>query len=505
MLDLLVMPSNRSSQSPQLTVVVPICDSRYSVKNIRTWTNQKNVAPYDFEILIICAENEFETHQESLIGILREHDRIIASPDPREALLYQIGGRAVNTPLILFTEDHCCAASTCVAEVLNGFDSDPNLDAVYLKAGHINRSLCAACENREYDDFLLQQWGMPGVWNLVRLRGFALKTDIYRKTEGFHPDYDLFSEEILSARLNDVGCETCYLEKAQIFHINTSLQETFEHTTRFVYHRDMFIDDMIHADPKFLQKYWSSHVELAFHRRGYRSTIQKSLCLLKLRHVWFSLSKAKSIQRSFHHVSQIPRMCLPPRWINRLRYHKTIRKLDLLSQQFSALAKDQVDEGHPIYLKIREHIIQKTNLQYCLDHPHYPNFKISKRTGWAASDLDISNVCAGFFPLETHEQLQFRWASDLSLLKLRAPAGAYTLWWETGSLMGASPDFRCEFYIDGNYSPHQISGSHLQVHVVLTDSPFYLGMICHPASKGNATDRRCLGIPLTQIRLTPVV
>lgn len=196
-------------------MIVPLADHRgFARAGIAAWVGQ--TLPGDhFEIVAVTPGNDPRLDRQ-MKPLLRPRDRLLVVPRASEIELYQAGALAAAGDVLLFSESHCVPEPD-TAEAVSRFFAARAADAGTLRAHHIPRGRLARLEE------LLGQHEearrtAAGAWADVSLRGFALRTDLFRRLGGFRTDLERFAETALALELERGGWRIADIPGAVVNH-----------------------------------------------------------------------------------------------------------------------------------------------------------------------------------------------------------------------------------------------------------------------------------------------
>ena len=183
-------------------MVLPLADHRgFARASVAAWAGQ-TLAADRFEIVAVTPGSHPRVDRQ-VRRLLRPRDRLLVVRGAPEIELYQAGALAAAGEVLLFTESHCLPEPD-TAEAVCRFFSAPDAAAGSLRTVHIPRGRLARLEELMGRHEEARRTA-AGRWADVSLRGFALRTDIFRRLGGFRPELERFAETALALELERGG------------------------------------------------------------------------------------------------------------------------------------------------------------------------------------------------------------------------------------------------------------------------------------------------------------
>lgn len=206
---------------PRISVVLPWCEARgEELLHLEKWVKGQTLPRDEFQVVIAYPDDEPESK-----AIIEEHlapgDKVLPGKYPTAIDLWQVALIAADADWVFVSELHCIPAKSTLQDVLAAAE-DNGLDAFSVDTGHINKTDVAWMEEQIFHH-LTPELRAEGQWNLLRLRGFAIRRDWVHQLGGLKPEYDLYSELILSLELAKAGAKVGLDDRAKVYHVN---QET---------------------------------------------------------------------------------------------------------------------------------------------------------------------------------------------------------------------------------------------------------------------------------------
>jgi hypothetical protein len=181
-----------------IAVIIPLIDDHgLAERCVQSWDAQEEVRAQ--MQLVVVDHGIGDPRASALRGMLRPGDVWLHAGGASESDLYHRGVLASSAPLLLFTEAHCVAGSSVVAEVLRSF-RQTSWDAATVDGGHLHDSALLTTMQTALE----RQWSastLPTDARRVSLRGFAIRRETYDASGGFHPAHERFCDTALGIAL----------------------------------------------------------------------------------------------------------------------------------------------------------------------------------------------------------------------------------------------------------------------------------------------------------------
>jgi hypothetical protein len=202
--------------SPLLSVVIPLYDKRVEEEAcLESWCRLQTLDRDSFEV-IVTSNGEGPKAEERVRQYLKSPDRLVARPGSNMAGLYHAGAEASAAPLIFFTELHCIAEPECLKELLCYLEGKEMAGACVNTYGDYSNVFSSV--EAELFDAMFEEWITQNTSKKVLLRGVAIKRGPYFEAGGFRERYNRLCDGLLGARLEELGYELGYAEKAKLQH-----------------------------------------------------------------------------------------------------------------------------------------------------------------------------------------------------------------------------------------------------------------------------------------------
>ncbi len=142
--------------------------------------------------------------------------------------LFDLAARRSASDLLLLTEAHCIAAPDCVEQLLATLAAEGAVGACARTEG-VAAGPFARLDQRLFEEgFAINS--RPGDWRKVWPHGFVIDRRAYLDSGGFDHRFDVFGEQLFSARLHRRGDALAYAEGAVVaHHYGTELGEVRSH------------------------------------------------------------------------------------------------------------------------------------------------------------------------------------------------------------------------------------------------------------------------------------
>lgn len=496
--------SQQKTMAPKVSVIIPFCgDTRGNPRHVLSWTRKQTCAAADFEVIVVYSGYTPEWRTE-ISGYLRPHDRLIHFPAINSFALYDVGARAARGDILLITEDHCVAEAECVTEVLRFFATHAE-EAASIRAGHINHTEMARMEECAYERNL-PLWLASDCWDKVRVRGFAIRRDLYFATGGLPGRYDHFAETVLAARLHGGGHKVGFIEKPCVRHVNTpSFRQMFDNIRCFIQGECIFRD---RGETSFCERYFPAIPGWA-HRLLYarRTSLAAAWAIARTiaRHRWRfgELRALGTLLRQFAvrlaHAAAGPRLRLVgarrAMITDRLRY---------------ALCRRNEPRRIDAFMDWWWHVSCYHRLRYLVSHA-------TDDLSRAADPLcryDMAKLppehSTGFHDAESWNGTTVRWTAPVAIFRVNMPAGDHEVTIDTASLRGPGCDFPLGLFWNGRMIPRKsIQIDRGRIRFPIGQSLFAPGpeqrltIVCAPCRLRQPGEpaARLLGLPVRSIEI----
>lgn len=205
-------------------MILPLADHRgFARAGMEGWAGQ-TLAADRFEVVAVTPGSDPRLDRQ-VRRLLRPRDRLLLVPRAAEIELYQAGAEAAAGDVLLFTESHCVPEPDA-AEAVSRFFSASDTAAGSLRSVHIPRGRLARLEE------LLGQHEearrtAAGRWADVSLRGFAMRTDLFRRL-GFRLELERFAETALALELERGGWRIQDIPDAVVNHADCAFVRELE-------------------------------------------------------------------------------------------------------------------------------------------------------------------------------------------------------------------------------------------------------------------------------------
>jgi hypothetical protein len=219
-----------SSESPTLSVVVPLVDDRDNAGPcLDGWLTQA-AGCRDTEIVLVADDDHPQVAR--LRARLRAQDRVVSCSSREEIAFYVAGARAARGRLLLFTESHCIPSSDAALRLREFFERRHGC-AGWLESDCVASNAWGRMEARLYDTEKRNRRD-PDDWRHVSLRGIAVTRNDFERAGGFDTAFGRFAEGVLARRLQEMGVRFVAVPGPLVCHVNcTSFREL---ATALVHH-----------------------------------------------------------------------------------------------------------------------------------------------------------------------------------------------------------------------------------------------------------------------------
>lgn len=429
----------------RLSIVVPFGDVRGVAAHLDGWLTGQAEEARCYQ-LVVLTNGVDEALEKDILTRLRPWDLLHRHQGLNRFQLYSKGAEVSQAPILLFTEDHCIPEAGTVAAVLAHFDADPTAQAATLRGKHINRGLVARMEQliNEEDSKL---WSSPGHWNKVRIRGFAIRTQVCQDAGGFDPRYSAFSEAILSGRLHQMGVGVGEVAQGGIGHINiTTIEEIRLNARDYTWAECEF---QTQGPSDFCARYcprpylgaWSELVPGPVARR----------LALAARKVHtrdrnrFSGGEycPQSFDRAVRDIALLAWSAPFARWISR-------------GKEWWARGRFALARKEAAQLRAMKDFWKQVVITTRLDHAAALTRQGKERTITGEAGMSFTDVGGhGVYGLESHEGRTFRWCSVAAEVYLAVAPGDVVVTIDTGGMRGSLRGFPVGLFWNGEILPRE--------------------------------------------------
>lgn len=205
---------------PKLAVVIPWCEARgEDAQHLEKWTRGQTLPREQYQVVLgYPADCPGEVSR--FEGLLSPQDIAVPGVYPHSLNLWHEAILAAEAEWIFVTELHCLPQKDTLERVLESAEEN-GLDAFSISTGHINKSDVAWMEEQIYHS-LTPELSAECQWNLLRLRGFAVRREWVQRLGGFLTRYDLFAELVFSLEMDRLGAKVGLDPQAKVYHCNQS-------------------------------------------------------------------------------------------------------------------------------------------------------------------------------------------------------------------------------------------------------------------------------------------
>jgi hypothetical protein len=481
-------------QDLDVAVVIPLEDPRGDiVEHLRTWADGQR-HPRERYQLAVAGNGEHPDFEREVSDLLAPHDAFASSPGASMTGLYAAGAEAARARVLIFTEAHCLADPDCVAAVADGFAADPDLAGAKLNFRQSASSPHGKLVE-QWLDGVLETWEREG-WPRFHATGVAIRADALERTGGVDPQLNIYAFSYISARLHQLGARVERLEGARLTHmLEDDPEHSMEASRDFAYGECL----MRARDPEFCERYFGP-AGLWSRRHVYRPEVARPMVAALTTAVRRDRKDASWLGREL--AARLPARVAgarPRRTWERAAAGWHIR----LSGSPLVPAKRRERN----FVSSQNRIAAFVQLSPGLDENGLPPAAAAGRLGAEGFD----GILVGAHSLERNGERRFRWSESVSLVRV-SPEGDSVLRLRTGGLRGHPLDYLHGAYVDGEPLPGELVGGdnetlEIRLPAGLAGAVAHSGvvLICRPLvpSREGSSDTRRLGIPITEVELSP--
>ncbi|MCK6475045.1 MAG: Gfo/Idh/MocA family oxidoreductase [Planctomycetes bacterium] len=502
-------PAREPSAAPDVSFVVSVVDNRGNLAAcLKGLLGQQLRTGRRYEV-VLADHGRDAARMAQMKEALRPCDKLVVHDTDNELELYHRAAGAASGRILLLTEPHCIPEPDCVQELIEHFERHPETDGVALRSTPIARNAMARMEQRWFEASV-DGWNAPGNWRKVQLRGFAVKRRTYEAVGGLQFRYLRFAEWEFGARLQRAGVRLGYAPGAAIRHIYPPTVPDFH----------PHVEDWITGECRYRDEVSAEQAELYFglpsdwnNRRSYERATARRLCGLAWqalcsgagaplrRRIGLALAMVGAFARKAPYALWGARARRPGIALGKAAARLRMRAWQLISEDRMAIA----------YWDFYLAVMDDARMRYLARHP------APRRAAPRTQHVDMANYpgdcLEGFHPREESAGRAFRWSSELAVLRVDVPAGAWKVSIDTGALRGAGRDFSAALFVNGRRVPD--GGIRMAEGVLTFDipegftgsaAPEWLGIACRPLPRRVLAkdERRKLGIPIARVTFEPL-
>ena len=484
----------RDTSDLLLSLVLPLPDHRgLADRSIRSWAVEQTL-PRDRYDVIVVTDGSTPIVEAQVSALLRPNDRMLSVAPGTEAHFYVAGAREARGRWIFFSEAHVLGAPDCLEQVVRALLATGDVRRWHAEVwGSRGTRLDAARSGSSSECLGLRL--APDHWSRLFLRGSAVSRQAFQDVGGLNPEYGLFAEPDLAARLHAGGYRLGYAPDALVRHLNTS--NTAE------------LREAIHSYISGECAYRLEHPD--GEGDAYFGTPDWWLRRARLdpdvdRTLWLGLGR--SLLRAGPERRRRAKrwLALLPFAVLGRRAHSWKAALRTVGAELRCWWWRKHDERMlPAFQELYASLAEQTAI-HALASADDP---LEVRGSTCASAYGLADLPAawttGFHLIEEYAGERFRWSGPVASVKLPLDANARVLRLRTH---GLRPRPRLQAFLNGRrLAIHDCQAEHGEIRLLLgrrhfTPRPFqYLVIVCDPLRPWlqGVPDRRELGIPLFSI------
>lgn len=479
-----------------LAVVIPLEDPRGDVvEHLRTWSHDQTLPRERFQ-LVLGADGRHPDFERQVATVLAPQDEVVSAPGASLMGLYDAAARAATAPVLLLTEAHVRADPACLATVAEAFAADDELEVATLTNLQTASSGISPLSKRWLEQ-AFDEWDRAG-WIRLSTTGVAIRGETYTHVGGIDSRLGPFASSLMSARLDKAGARSTHLDRAVLSHeLEQEMSFALELGGEFarggcVVRREQ--------DPEFCERYFGP-AGLWARRHAYRDEVARPIVAAlgsAIRH-----SRRDAVWLSRELAARLPARIAGsrPRWTwerIRTRLHHAV-----------AVAAVVPDEARwRSYIAAHEANVRVVQLQESAGESAMP-----PASGGGAIGADrLDGVLISTYGLEVRRGTSFRWTEPVALLRLAPSADGVVLRVQTAGVRGAPLDYLHGAYAGSEPLPPELVTGDDEILEVRLPPRFAraaaesgLVLISRPLvpSRNGSSDGRRLGMPVSELRLTP--
>ncbi len=425
---------NMADKQFSLSVVLPWCEDRgEDTKHLQKWTEGQKLPRENYQLVVGYSAEDSDAL--TLIqSVLAPGDLAIASPCGEALSQWQEAILAAEGDWVFVTELHCLPDSETLAQICK-VASETELDAFVVKTGHINKSDVAWMEEQTFHE-IEPELTNPDQWNLLRLRGFAIRRDWVHKLGGFKTEYDLFAEIVMSLELDRMGAKVGTAFNATVYHVNQfSMPLHRDDIIRFVFGEMKYRHD-------FPEENWLQYLDIPLDTIGHWQLIPaRSRRLLK--ETWKTALATNSEAFQEELVGRLPHLFFSSLFGHLAVYLKLLSTHLRWEAQF-AVMRGRTMERYSVYrnqtishvalCRLKEYF-RLRSLSHTFEQRIESDGQFECKDFYSNNDKQpLPLEWLGFSGLETHNGKTFRWGTSPCGWRVALAPGTWNFEIETGGL-----------------------------------------------------------------------
>jgi predicted dehydrogenase len=476
----------------------------HAVECVRSWTRDQTYPRDRYEVIIIGngSEPEVESAVRALLG---PHDRFLLIPTDNDLEMCHRGTEVARGRWLLFTEPHCTGEPECLAELADYLGRTTCAGAC-LRSVTGNRQTMARLEDRMFQEGFAD-FSRPGDWRKVILRGFVLRSDVYREVGGFEYQFERFSEWALAATLHARGFAVGYAPGAGVKHFNTtSFAQLFPGVASFTRGECAY---RAARPAEYCERYFGSPPEW-LDRSKLRRDVGREVVSAVWRSSWRDGWGHGALGVRFILAMAREMVAALPSALFGARAHVLGARLGLLVARLRLGWLSVGEEAtYRAYRRLWDAMVRFTRLEYLAGHEGRTPTDEIQAVQFNVAELPDDRL-TGFHARETWQGRSFRWMGAAGMMRLDVPSGSYGVCLDTGGVVGPVSKRPVGIFWNG----HKVSRAglrcddgHLSFSVpaewVVSGRQQTLTLTCAPVSLRNSQESRRLGLPIFGVTLVP--
>jgi hypothetical protein len=407
-----------------VSVLLPLEYARGdAAEHLATWASGQTLARERFQLVITSSGSPRELLAR-VADLLAPHDVLLEVPGAGEIALWNAAAAAASAPWLLISETHCLAEPTCLEALLKGLADDPDLVGATLGVESVCEGRVSSTGGRWVEEIVESRRGRS--WSPVAQFGTAIRASVFAELGGLEERADIFSMDLLGARLDERGFAIGQVPDARVKHL-------FEESVRAASYPTVLYtrgecELRAEADAVFFERYF-----------GYSSEWGN-----RYRH---QASGARALMRAL--ATAVGERSSDAIWMARELAHRLPASIfgvgpDILLARIDAAANEQAVERLPLPASAANRMwrrghrqrVSQTRLALAAEHagPLPPITAEDRR--WPVEELDADKLI-GTHGLEAHEGRRFRWTMPVAHLRIAPSGSAGAIVVDTLGLRGA--------------------------------------------------------------------
>jgi hypothetical protein len=425
---------------PLISVIIPLEYHRGQWDQCwRKWQTQ-TLPKNQYETILVVPPDFPE--RDKLPALLGPQDRLEYSNENHDIGLCAMGATRARGQFLFFTESHCLPESDVLEKCLEAFTTRPESVAFSCQSVRITHNQLSTAEADMYDADI--EFGMNRhPWRKVLDQCFVTRRDVYDECGGLQSELGHFAEWILAANYAGLGYKIGYLPEARLHHYYIGdLAELRTFTRDFITGEMRYFANGTHQpgghllevpDEWICQGSWDRRLAQGLLRISVHDMLVPSIFRLR---------------QPFLFLRTPARWLMPAITGEGAALARAAAKL--------ALAYAMTNLAILVGSQSRIGTAFKNYVAANIDYQRLICLKQQRRTATRTnSDWDVfAPQNAGFYPIETHKGITFRWSEPAAMMSAWMDKGRHQVSMQclpVRSLAHAG----LRFYVNGRPLPAQ--------------------------------------------------